>query len=288
MLRKAWALMDPARIDATRDAYLSQALSTVQTWRSASEAEAVDYLARYRLAEIGTSSGALVIPGVDVAATIGLLDGYGPRGLKHRISQGVAPSSAYSQQLSLFLARAQSVILSGGRGVVRESAQADGSAVGYRRVANRGACTFCAMLASRGPRYSDEARALTAGLPEWVRRPYPGNPYGKTSRSRSVVPGRGWVGANGNPDPYHDGCRCTVEVVYGEWQPEPFEMEWYEAYHDAVNKLKAERGEWITSGGKSKRQRRPYNSRDVLAQMRKDGNFRDSPARRAAAAAAGH
>lgn len=214
-------------------------LNVVVRYHGVSEAEAVAYLSRYRLAEIGRPTGSLVVPGLDYAAAIDMIDGYGPRGLKHRIRQGVPAPVAYMRQRNLLMAETRKVILSGGRGVVRESGRADREAVGWRRVSDGDPCTFCAMLVSRGPAYTSEARAL--------------------SRQES-------------DDPYHDNCGCTVEIIYGDWQPTEREQEFIDAYFDAAESAN-DAGEMRTAD-------------TVLWRMREAGTFRDSPARRAVEAAA--
>lgn len=200
-IRRAWRLLDLSDIDAGRAAFQQRMLSVVQRYHGLSQSEAVAYLARYRLAEVGTRAGALAVPGLDYAATLDVIDGYGPRGLKHRIGQGVPPRLAYAQQQRLLMAETRKAILAGGRGVIRESGRADRRAIGWRRVSDGDPCTFCAMLVSRGPAYTSEAKALSK---------------------------------DGTDDPYHPNCGCTVEVVYGDWIPTEAEQVYVDAYFDAA------------------------------------------------------
>lgn len=236
-IRRAWRLIDVDDIDAGRSAFLSRMTGIVARYHGLSESEAVAYLARYRIAEIGSAAGVVVVPGLDYAATTDLLDGYGPRGLKSRIEKGAPPRLAYAQQRALLLAETRMAIMAGGRGVVRESARGDRRAVGWRRVSDGDPCTFCAMLVSRGPAYTSEAKALSV---------------------------------KGSEDPYHPNCGCTVEVLYGPWEPTEAEQRYVDAYYDAAQAA--------TAAGEKR------TAATVLHRMRRQGDFRDSPARRAVAA----
>lgn len=200
-IRRAWRLIDLSNIDAGRAAFLQRMLGIVVRYHGLSEREAVAYLSRYRIAETGAEWGAVVRPGLDYATAVRDLDGYGPRGLKHRIGQGVAPRVAYLEQRNLLIDQTRTMILAGGRGVIRESARRDRRAIGWRRVTDGDPCTFCAMLCSRGPAYTSEARALSKA---------------------------------GSDDPYHPNCGCSVEVVYGDWVPTEAEQVYVDAYFDAA------------------------------------------------------
>lgn len=231
-VRRATMLLDPSDIEGTRLLWQTRMVDIVSRFHGISEQEAIRYLSAYRVAETGVAGGSLVVPGVDYAATRGLLDGVGPHGFKKRIGQGIPELVAYQQMAAEVMAETRKMILAGGRGVVRESARADGRAVGWRRVASGDPCTFCAMLVSRGPAYTSEAKAL----------------------------------ANGNGDPYHLHCGCTVEPVYSDWKPTEAEerfIDWYEAAAEAADAADE-----------------PRTAQTVLHRMRGMGDFTDSPARR--------
>lgn len=199
-LRRAMKLLDPTNIDGTRGAWEASVTSTLVHYRSVSSGEAVRYLQRYREAEIGSSLGPIVRPGLDVAATRSLLDRAGPQGLKRRIREGQSLWQAYQNTTNSIIAESHKVILSGGRDVVRESARANDRVIGWRRVSDGDPCTFCAMLVSRGPAYTSYAKAL----------------------------------GKGNGDPYHNHCGCTVEEIYSDWQPTELEQRFVDAYYEAA------------------------------------------------------
>ena len=82
--------------------------------------------------------------------------------------------------------------LQGARRTVMETVAAADQIIGYRRVAQTGACDFCKMLERRGAVYKTAGRA--------------GSVTGRGGRPR----GTQRVGAS-----YHDHCRCLVEPIYG-------------------------------------------------------------------------
>lgn len=73
--------------------------------------------------------------------------------------------------------------------------------------------------------------------------------------------------ASGNGDPYHKGCGCTVEIIYTDWVPTAQEQVYVDSYFTAA--------EQATAAGE------PRTPQTVLYRMRADGDFKDSPARRA-------
>lgn len=234
--RRAWRLLDPNDIDGSRLAWERQMVAIIAPRFHVSIAQAEKYLAAYRVAELGNPDGAVVIPRLNISTTFDEMDAYGPKMLKSRIGQGMDLAEALEITQRQVAARARSVILSGGRGLVRESAEHDRHAIGFRRKSDGDPCTFCAMLVSRGPAYTSEAVAL----------------------------------AKGDGDPYHDHCGCTVEIIYKDWVPTEQEQQWVDSYYDAAEQATKEDGQ--------------RTAQTVLHRMRDEGNFRDSPARRAAAA----
>ena len=200
-IRRAWRILDVADIDGTRGAWQRSMMGIVARRYGVSALVAEQYLSAYRTAELGAITGGVVVPGVPMVETLGVLDAAGPQALKRRIGQGMSPSAAYARQRGIVVDEARKIIMSGGRGVIRESGRADTRAIGWRRVSDGDPCTFCAMLVSRGPAYTSEALALTKDATD---------------------------------DPYHLRCGCTVEIIYGDWRPTETEQVFVDAYHDAA------------------------------------------------------
>lgn len=66
---------------------------------------------------------------------------------------------------------------------------------------------------------------------------------------------------------YHPHCGCTVEIVYGDWRPTEREQQWIDEYYRAAESLPS---------------KTPRTAETVLPLMRRNGQFRDSSARRSA------
>lgn len=232
-VRRAFRLLDLGDIDGSRAVWREATLQSVAGRYAVSQSMADAYLRAYRAAELGAVAGGTVLPSFDYVAAGGVLDAVGPQALKRQIGMGLPPAVAYANVRRQVVTEAQKLILGGGRGVVRESGRRDSRAIGWRRVSDGDPCTFCAMLVSRGPAYTSEALALTKGATD---------------------------------DPYHPRCGCTVEVIYGDWQPTEAEQVFVDAYFDAA--------EAADSAGE------PRTAETVLHRMRSGGTFTDSPARR--------
>lgn len=234
-IRRAMRMLELDDIDRNRTAWQQRMVGIVAKYHRVSEVQAADYLARYRLAELGTAGGPIATAGLDTRIALEVIDAAGPQALKRRIGKGFDLREALQITSNEVAAETRKLILAGGRGTVRESARRDRRAIGWRRKSDGDPCTFCAMLVSRGPAYTEEAAAL----------------------------------AKGNGDPYHDHCACTVEVVYGDWIPTETEQRFVDSYFEAA--------EAATEAGL------PRTAPNVLATMRTNGTFRDSPVRRAVA-----
>lgn len=206
-LRRAMGLLNPNDINGTRMAWQRQMVSELSGWYGMSANEAEVYLARFRVAELGSVSGPVVKPAMNYGQAASTLDTAGPIGFKQGIAAGLTDDHAFKKATSQVLAEAHKIIMAAGRGVVRESARADSRAIGWRRVTDGDPCTFCAMLCSRGPAYTSEAKALSKA---------------------------------GSDDPYHSHCGCTVEVVYGDWVPTEAEQVYVDAYHAAAEAAEAD------------------------------------------------
>lgn len=205
-LRRAMKTLDPSDIDGTRFQWRQRSLLVLQQYYGMSQIEARDYLGRFRLAELGTLSGPIVEPRLNFGIADSMLDVAGPATFKRAIADGVTEAEAYRRAVNQVLAEAHTIIMSAGRGLIRESGQADHRAVGVRRVSDGDPCTFCAMLVSRGPAYTSEAKALSKA---------------------------------GTSDPYHHHCGCTTEIIYGDWLPTEAEQGYIDAYNGAAEAANA-------------------------------------------------
>lgn len=154
---------------------------------------AAAYMDRYTMAEIG-STEQIVTPAMDRDAVATDLRINGPVAIKKKIGQGIPPEEAKRQAMSSLLMAVQQQVLAGGRDLIDKTVRYSGSDGRYRRVTDGKPCAFCAMLAGRGPVYSEE-----------------------TSSFRS-----------------HRACGCTAEQVFGDWVPTDREALWRASYKQAA------------------------------------------------------
>jgi len=242
-LRRAWSRIDLNNLDRNRLAW-QRDIAEILSANYGLEANAAEtYLAQYRFAELGTTSGPVVRPPIDLAGGIASMDATAIAGTKSRIASGTVDTVAFEQARQKMMDEAHRLIIAGARGTVTESSAADSRIIGWRRKSDGDPCAFCAMLVSRGPSYLSQASALS-------------NPNAA----------QGWVGATGRPDPYHHRCACTVEPIYGDWKPTEAEQVYVDSYYDAA--------EEATEEGS------PRTAATVLQRMRDSGDFKDSPSRR--------
>lgn len=115
--------------------------------------------------ELNTVLGATGIAAYRIARRAG----QGPQQAKN--TAGVTVSGSTSR-----------LVAGGGRETVHRSVEEDGQALGYQRVTDADPCSFCAMLASRGPVYKTERTA----------------------------------GARGSGRRYHDHDACSVAPVFSD------------------------------------------------------------------------
>ncbi|XVV06334.1 hypothetical protein ACQPW3_13460 [Actinosynnema sp. CA-248983] len=188
-----WSLLDPRRLDATAPAWLRLVLDLVDGYRDRSARLAADYLTRFRLAEIGrTPPNPLSLPddsGWRDAAAVSLLV-TGPSTVKKLTGAGLDPQAAADKAGPLVAAAALRHGAAGGRDLIHAARDRDPVISGFRRVTSAKPCAFCAMLAARS--------AMPA-----ERRTFYASAWSAGDRVR-----------DGEPDPFHDDCLCTVEPVY--------------------------------------------------------------------------
>lgn len=201
MLRAAglWSLLDVGDLDGSAPVWMAATADQVGNAQAQSAAMAERYVSLYREAEIGTQSGPIVRPLSSTATTVEALRIKGPVGIKTAIGRGVTVERAYRAGMIAVQGMVMQLALGAGRGVIDGTARADGRSGRYRRVTDGTPCAFCAMLAGRGPVYSEETA------------------YFRT----------------------HLRCGCTAEIVYGEWVPNELEAKWRESYFTAAEEATA-------------------------------------------------
>lgn len=177
----------------SRTAWLASSMIMLRSrWRH-SQRLARAYLSEFDGAEIGTGARPVVeIPFPQTSAAV-KMSALVPPGLA-LVELGPADLSALAGQVA---AQAAQTAMAGGRSTIDRTARHRRRR--YRRVSDGNPCAFCAMLASRGPAYSEETAYFRA----------------------------------------HEHCGCTAELVYGTWEPSALEREWVTAYEDAAEEARA-------------------------------------------------
>lgn len=151
------------------------------------------YMRRFGVAEIGQAPQ-IVTPAMNQDAVATDLRINGPVAIKRKIAQGVPAEEAKRQAMSSLLMTVQQQVLAGGRDLIDKTVRYSGQDGKYRRVTDGKPCAFCAMLASRGPVYTEESVDFRS----------------------------------------HKGCGCTGEPVYGDWEPTKREALWRASYRQAA------------------------------------------------------
>lgn len=218
---RLWPYLDAADVAGSRGRWLALNVALVRLYQRRSAGMASLYLTQFREAE-GFPGGPIVgADTFDAVWATKALDGGGPGSLLHRVVKyDLTGPDAKAGATSDMLGAVQKQTLQGGRRVVDESTLANPRSVGWRRVSDGSPCGFCALMASRGPVF-------------------------KTASSAGV--GRHW----------HSKCGCSVEEVFGDWDPTPTEKQFDGDYEKAAQAA--------TAAGRKR------TASAVLAEMRKLG-----------------
>lgn len=212
--KSLWRRLRVSDIDGSMASWMPAQLAAWKLFYEQSQDAAGEYITAYQAAEIGAASKIVKqsfgVPEMRNAALLA-----GPVRVKMLIKKGMAADEAHSKAFTKFGGISSRQVLSGGRLAISQTGAGDQRAIGWRRVTDGNPCTFCAMLASRGPVYS---RTTTQGD---IERP---------SREGGVKL------------LYHGHCGCTAEIVYGEWKPTDAELLYIEEYEKAAQQAEDEDG----------------------------------------------
>ena len=197
-LLAAWRMIDLASLDETAEAWLRVAVPLIQAQRSASAGLAANYYQTFRALEVGAGIDRFVPllagPADPRAVSTSLLV-TGPYRVRHGLALGRDATKMLDIGGASSSAAGMRHALTGGRETLVGSARADRKALGWARVTSGNPCAFCAMLASRGPVYTEQSGDFEA----------------------------------------HDHCSCTAEPVFStdsDWPPGA--REYREQWDDAT------------------------------------------------------
>lgn len=154
-----WPLWKPD--DASTYAHLVAAtLPLVRAYNRLSSAVATGYYSRFRAAEgIPGPAPGIVGAAPDDAQITSSLYVTGQVTAERAQRAGRTPAQARQTALVSVSGAVTRHVLAGGRDALLESVAADPEALGWARVTDGNPCYFCALLASRGPVYKDQASA---------------------------------------------------------------------------------------------------------------------------------
>ncbi|MDN5725167.1 MAG: hypothetical protein L0G99_04435 [Propionibacteriales bacterium] len=211
-------LLDPARLDGTRIEWAGYVATSLERQHQASASLAATYLDTYRRIEGGGSGIPIGLAALDLGSAVGSLDFMIARA---KTTTGtVGPRMAVSGATNLMVGAIQRHILAGGRDTIDQATLANPNSVGWRRVTDGKPCAFCALLASRGPVYTNANNA-------------------------------------GQGRRFHDRCGCTIEEVIGDWRPTAAERRLQELADGAAGSLQdrlqqmRQRGQGVVNDAKA-------------------------------------
>lgn len=159
-----WRILDPTDLDGTVTAWLRVAVPLVRSNRTASANLAAAYYRRFRAIEAPAAPPftPLPAPALPAEQAITSLTVTGPVRLRSAMARGAALADATQLAQATSARAAMRLALDGGRRTVIDAVAGDQNAIGYARATSGDPCYFCAMLASRGPVYSEESADFEA------------------------------------------------------------------------------------------------------------------------------
>lgn len=209
MLRRAWPLLDPTRIQETIHQFLAAVKAIIHKYGHASASAALRYydMERDRAGILGRSPQ-LIAPGPSDEVMRSAVE-WGIADLrKAHLTEAMFPGQTEADMLDghglsdpVFEAQQRveeavaRLVLNQGRHTVLMNVQDDTKAKGWSRLALPGACYFCAMLATRGMVY-------------------------RSRKSASFEA--------------HDHCRCQPEPVFTQYEPSAQVREWTQLWKQST------------------------------------------------------
>lgn len=178
LLARLWALWNPNRPAESVPLFREALGAVVNHYGAAAAGVAQDYYAQARRdAGVPGKPPTVLVPEV-------------PEGfIDQLVAEALAEAEADIAKATAYLdSQAEQLVLQQGRRQLMSAARLDKEARGWTRIPNADACSFCLMLALRGPVYRSRS---TASFKAHTKQPN---------------------GSGGD-------CRCSVEPVFGHWEP---------------------------------------------------------------------
>ncbi|HEX9767012.1 MAG TPA: hypothetical protein VGA36_09630 [Nitriliruptorales bacterium] len=186
-IRQLFGLLGPDTLADNSPAFVDAAVTLIAHQHGVSVALARGYYRTFRAVEAGAGATAILpTPGLDLDRVRTSLAVTGPIKIKQGMAAGRTFERASLSALTAAAGAASRHVLGGGRDMLTGAIRSDRRALGYARATSGRPCAFCALLAGRGPTFSDEASAgfqahdACACVPEPVYRadaPFPGERF---------------------------------------------------------------------------------------------------------------
>ncbi|MDU7239808.1 hypothetical protein [Actinomyces sp.] len=197
VVAESWSMLDPANLSASEAVWLDRLAARVQRLQQASSQLAEEYYQTYRANIVGAPLPKTQIPlqTLDFERLRASLHVEGVVKTKKAIGRGIDTTQAMRLALKRVRGATGLVTRDAGRGLIVDMAYNDKAAGRWRRVClNPSPCAFCAMIAGRGPVYSEETSQFEA----------------------------------------HAFCGCQPEPTFKAWEPNEKEAQWRAAYIEAA------------------------------------------------------
>jgi hypothetical protein len=123
---------------------------------------------------------------------------------------GAPQPDTFTTTQTKVLGATEKMVLDVGRHTVIDTTAVDKPARGWARIPRPGACSFCALMATRGAVYKEHTGATN------VRGP------------RNPNAGKAFLGEG--QAKFHDHCRCVLVPVFGPYEPSAQIREWDALY----------------------------------------------------------
>lgn len=144
--------------EASYQRLMVAALPLVRDYNGRSAGTASDYFDAFRRAEkIPATARPVIAPPPPDSQILGTLHVTGIDMTRRAIAAGQSAQAAMRTGLTRNSGTVTRLVLAGGRDTVALSAEADRRCLGYARVTADNPCAFCAMVAGRGPVYSEDS-----------------------------------------------------------------------------------------------------------------------------------
>lgn len=156
-LRAVFPLLDPTDLDGSFERWLQGVMPVIRSQRTTSARLAANYLTTFRTLELGPDVDPYVPALADELAEEAVKTSMlvtGPVSVRSNLARSMPLVRAISLAEANTARAGMRHAMNGGRDTIQGAVHGDREALGWARSTSGRACSFCALLASRGPVYS--------------------------------------------------------------------------------------------------------------------------------------